>query len=67
MGHRLLNAGDACWRPSNQMGVLNTDLAKQAGAGTLGVRTAPERCRPSSRAGAGRDYGAVIDAGAPTA
>ena len=35
---RVLPAADAFWRPSNQMGVLNTDLAKQLGADTLGVR-----------------------------
>jgi quercetin dioxygenase-like cupin family protein len=29
MGYRALKAADAFWRPSNQMGVLNTDLAKQ--------------------------------------
>jgi quercetin dioxygenase-like cupin family protein len=38
MAHRVLHAQDAFWRPSNQMGVLNTDLAKQLGAGTLGAR-----------------------------
>jgi uncharacterized cupin superfamily protein len=38
MGFRLLSAADAFWRPSNQMGVLNTDLAKQLGADTLGAR-----------------------------
>jgi quercetin dioxygenase-like cupin family protein len=37
-GHRLLTAADAYWRPSNQMGVLNTDLAKQLEAKTLGAR-----------------------------
>ncbi len=36
--HRTLAAGDAFWRPSNQMGVLNTDLAKQLQARTLGAR-----------------------------
>jgi quercetin dioxygenase-like cupin family protein len=35
---RVLNAEDAFWRPSNQMGVMNTDLAKQVGATTLGAR-----------------------------
>ena len=35
---RVLHAGDAFWRPSNQMGVLNTDLAKQLGASTLAAR-----------------------------
>lgn len=38
MGHRVLEPGDAFWRPSNQMGVLNTDLAKQLGAVTMGAR-----------------------------
>ena len=38
MGFRRLAASDAHWRPSNQMGVLNTDLAKQLGATTLGAR-----------------------------
>ena len=38
MSPRILHAGDAFWRPSNQMGVLNTDLAKQVGAETLGAR-----------------------------
>lgn len=31
MPARVLHAGDAHWRPSNQMGVLNTDLARQLG------------------------------------
>jgi quercetin dioxygenase-like cupin family protein len=38
MSSRILHAADAFWRPSNQMGVLNTDLAKQLEAGTLGAR-----------------------------
>ena len=38
MGYRLLAAEDAFWRPSNQMGVMNTDLAKQVNATTLGAR-----------------------------
>ena len=38
MGYRLLAADDAYWRPSNQMGVQNTDLAKQLEADTLGAR-----------------------------
>ena len=38
MGHRLLRAADAFWRPSNQMRVQNTDLAKQLEAGMLGAR-----------------------------
>lgn len=37
-GYRVLAAKDSFWRPSNQMGVLNTDLAKQLGATELGAR-----------------------------
>ncbi len=38
MSYRVLAARDAYWRPSNQMGVLNTDLARQLGSETLGAR-----------------------------
>ena len=38
MAFRVLPAADAFWRPSNQMGVLNTDLGKQLEASTLGAR-----------------------------
>jgi uncharacterized cupin superfamily protein len=38
MAYRVLSSGDAFWRPSNQMKVENTDLAKQLGAETLGAR-----------------------------
>ncbi|HEY1594789.1 MAG TPA: cupin domain-containing protein [Thermoleophilaceae bacterium] len=38
MAFTVLQASEAFWRPSNQMGVLNTDLAKQLGATTLGAR-----------------------------
>ena len=38
MGYRVLTAADAFWRRSNQMGVLNTDLAKQLGADPLVAR-----------------------------
>jgi uncharacterized cupin superfamily protein len=38
MGYRLLRSGEAHWRRSNQMSVLNTDLAKQLGAETMGAR-----------------------------
>ena len=38
MSYRVLTAEEAFWRRSNQMGVMNTDLAKQLGAGTLGAR-----------------------------
>src|SRR5215218_3272105 len=37
-GYRVLHGSDAHWRPSNQMGVLNTDLAKQLEVETLGAR-----------------------------
>jgi len=37
MSYQLLNADEAYWRPSNLMGVLNTDLAKQVGSETLGA------------------------------
>jgi uncharacterized cupin superfamily protein len=37
-GFRVLEAGDAFWRPSNHMGVQNTDLAKQLEIATLGAR-----------------------------
>lgn len=38
MSYTVLPAGEAFWRPSNQMGVLNTDLGGQLGASTLGAR-----------------------------
>ena len=38
MPARVLHAGDAFWRPSNQMGVLNCDLGKQLEATTLAAR-----------------------------
>lgn len=38
MAYRLLKSGEAHWRRSNQMSVLNTDLAKQLGAETMGAR-----------------------------
>ncbi len=38
MSARILHAADAFWRPSNQMGVLNTDLAAQLEAGALAAR-----------------------------
>ncbi len=38
MNYRRLDADSAHWRRSNQMGVLNTDLAKQLEASTLGAR-----------------------------
>ncbi len=38
MTHRVLAAADAYWRPSNQLGIQNTDLARQLECETLGVR-----------------------------
>jgi uncharacterized cupin superfamily protein len=38
MSYRLVPSTDAHWRPSNQMGVLNTDLARQLEVPTLGAR-----------------------------
>jgi len=37
-GYRALPAAEAFWRRSNQMGILNTDLAKQLEATALGSR-----------------------------
>jgi quercetin dioxygenase-like cupin family protein len=38
MSYRVLPVEEAFWRPSNQMGVMNTDLAEQLEAHTLGAR-----------------------------
>jgi quercetin dioxygenase-like cupin family protein len=38
VSYRILAADEAFWRPSNQMGIMNTDLAKQLEASTLGAR-----------------------------
>jgi quercetin dioxygenase-like cupin family protein len=38
MSYRVLHAADAFWRPSNQMQVPNTDLAKQLQTNRLGAR-----------------------------
>jgi quercetin dioxygenase-like cupin family protein len=38
VAYRLLKSAGAFWRPSNQMSVLNTDLAKQLEAGSLAAR-----------------------------
>ncbi len=37
-GYRVLPAEDAFWRPSNQMGLLNTDLGKQLDSAEFGSR-----------------------------
>jgi uncharacterized cupin superfamily protein len=38
MSYTVLPSDDAFWRPSNQMGVLNTDLARQLDATEMGAR-----------------------------
>jgi quercetin dioxygenase-like cupin family protein len=38
VSYRILPASEAFWRPSNQMGVMNTDLARQLQTTTLGAR-----------------------------
>jgi uncharacterized cupin superfamily protein len=38
MAYRKLSADEAHWRPSNQMGIENTDLGKQLEARALGAR-----------------------------
>jgi len=38
VAYRLLRAADAFWRPSNQMGIENTDLGKQLEASEMGAR-----------------------------
>jgi uncharacterized cupin superfamily protein len=38
MAYRVLDSRDAFWRPSNQMKIENTDLAKQLEAETVAVR-----------------------------
>jgi quercetin dioxygenase-like cupin family protein len=38
MAYRVLSSRDAFWRPSNQMKVENTDIAKQLEAEVLGAR-----------------------------
>jgi uncharacterized cupin superfamily protein len=38
VSYSVLAAGEAFWRPSNMLQTMNTDLAKQLGASTLGAR-----------------------------
>ncbi len=38
MSHRVLPTADQHWRPSNQMGVLNTDLGKQLESTAISAR-----------------------------
>ena len=54
MSYSVLPAGEAFWRPSNQMGVLNTDLAKQLGAPGMGARF--WRLRPGEASTKHRHY-----------
>ena len=54
MSYTVLPAGEAFWRPSNQMGVLNTDLGRQLGAETLGARF--WRLRPGQASTKHRHY-----------
>jgi uncharacterized cupin superfamily protein len=55
--YTVLPAGEAFWRPSNQMGVLNTDLGRQLGADTLGARF--WRLRPGQASTKHRHYKTV--------
>ena len=57
MTYAVLPAGEAFWRPSNQMGVLNTDLGRQLGADTLGARF--WRLRPGQASTKHRHYKTV--------
>ena len=57
MTYMVLPAGEAFWRPSNQMGVLNTDLGRQLGADTLGARF--WRLRPGQASTKHRHYKTV--------
>jgi quercetin dioxygenase-like cupin family protein len=38
VSYRVLQSDEAFWRPSNLIGVMNTDLARQLGVDALGVR-----------------------------
>jgi quercetin dioxygenase-like cupin family protein len=38
VAYRVLHAGDAFWRPSKTMGVMNTDLGGQLEVASLGAR-----------------------------
>jgi mannose-6-phosphate isomerase-like protein (cupin superfamily) len=54
MSYSVLPAGEAFWRPSNQMGILNTDLTKQLGAPGMGGRF--WRLRPGQASTRHRHY-----------
>jgi uncharacterized cupin superfamily protein len=53
---KVLPAGEAFWRPSNQMKVENTDLGKQLGAEQMGARF--WRLRPGQASTKHRDQSA---------
>jgi quercetin dioxygenase-like cupin family protein len=55
--YSVLPAAEAFWRPSNQMGVLNTDLTKQLGAENMGARL--WRLRPGQASTKHRHYRTV--------
>jgi uncharacterized cupin superfamily protein len=54
MSYSVLPAGEAFWRPSNQMGVLNTNLTQQLGVTDLGGRF--WRLRPGQASTKHRHY-----------
>jgi uncharacterized cupin superfamily protein len=54
MSYSVLPAGEAFWRASNQMGVLNTNLAGQLGAPGMGARF--WRLRPGQASTRHRHY-----------
>src|SRR3954453_8614467 len=64
MAFRVLPAAGAFWRPSNQMGVLNTDLAKQLDASSMGARLwrlRPGPASPPPRHGAPTELYVVLE------
>jgi uncharacterized cupin superfamily protein len=54
VSYSVLPAGEAFWRPSNTLKTLNTDIAKQLGAQTLGARLC--RLRPGEFSTRHRHY-----------
>ena len=64
MAYRVLPASEAFWRPSNQMGVLNTDLGRQlklAGMGARLWRLAPGQASTRHRHLAQRELYVVLE------
>jgi mannose-6-phosphate isomerase-like protein (cupin superfamily) len=64
LAFRVLRAEDAFWRRSNQMGVENTDLAKQLEAGALGARLwrlAPDQASTRHRHATEEELYLVLD------